>query len=99
MLTYYTVTDLPISFLTLEAAEDYACEYYPEYVCGKDNMIAWLEMNIAEEVICENDCWHLCLGCDKRFCEIKTECNWPHYKELPDTVRTNAGDYYCGCQS
>lgn len=44
---------------------------------------------------CEYDCEKVCIGCDRRFCEIKSECDLAHDEELPEYLCTNAGDYYC----
>jgi len=44
---------------------------------------------------CEIDCKHVCVGCDKFFCEIKNEENLAHDEELPEAVCTNAGNNYC----
>ncbi len=39
-----------ITFLTLEAAEDYLIENYPEYCCGKDATYDFCENMIWEDV-------------------------------------------------
>lgn len=44
---------------------------------------------------CEHDCEHNCTGCYRSFCEIKDEDSLKHEEELPESVRTNAGDNYC----
>jgi hypothetical protein len=48
---------------------------------------------MAEE--CEHDCKHICIGCDKSFCEIKSEYDLSHQEEMIESMRTNAGDHFC----
>lgn len=44
---------------------------------------------------CEYDCKYVCMGCEKTFCDIKTEENCKHHEELTDTYHLNCGSRYC----
>jgi len=44
---------------------------------------------------CEYDCKHVCVGCDKTFCEIKDEYDMKHEDEIVESLQLNCGDYYC----
>lgn len=42
---------------------------------------------------CEDDCEYVCTGCDRTFCDIKTEDGIAHNQEL-DYVSMDSGSYY-----
>lgn len=44
---------------------------------------------------CEYDCKHVCVGCDKYFCEIKDENSLSHQEELPEALQMDSGNHYC----
>jgi len=44
---------------------------------------------------CENDCKILCSGCDSYFCDIKERNGLPHSEELPASLSTLSGEYFC----
>lgn len=44
---------------------------------------------------CEIDCSYYCTGCDRKFCDIKTEEELKHDDELPESCCTVEGNHYC----
>lgn len=54
-----------------------------------------MENFIKHHSKCEYDCSHVCIGCDQYFHDIKIEHCLDHEEELYDSIRTNAGNYYC----
>lgn len=43
----------------------------------------------------EYDCEYECVGCERSFCEIKTDHRLNHSDEMPEQINTNLGRY-CG---
>lgn len=41
----------------------------------------------------EHDCEYVCVGCDRKFCDIKSEQGIEHEDELPDAYYTDHEKY------
>lgn len=57
-----------------------------------------LDREIRDNTIlesCERDCSHVCTGCDRTFHQIKIYEGLNCDEELPESLRTNSGNYYC----
>ena len=85
--------DERVAFFTLEAAQDYLFEQYPEYCCGKEAMMDLEERMIWEDVVIMNQpSKYFCNWCEHNFNELYgtragndacPEClNWEHIEEI-----------------
>jgi predicted methyltransferase len=81
--------DDSVVFFTLDAAEEYAIQNYPEYCGHKDAAFYFCEDNIWEDRIIE------CCFCKERETEETLEMNGLQMR------RSNCGDYHwhLGCSS